>query len=122
MRSIYSNSRRAPQSLGEVLKEGYRARHPETQLALKARPLSLFQPGSFIMDIGLQVQQNFQDPSIFALILTRPDFLKQAKEVLECLGLIQKAGEWGASLLELLLKLKNGKPRIRGKARRYLQL
>jgi hypothetical protein len=98
---------RVLESLGEVLKEGHRVLHPETQLALKVQP---FQPGSFIMDIGLQVQQNVQDPSIVALILTRPDFLKQAKDVLECLGLIQKAGDWGASLLELLRKLKNGKP------------
>jgi hypothetical protein len=42
-----------------------------------------FQPGSFIVDVGLQVQHNLRDPSVSVLILTQPDFLKQAKELLE---------------------------------------
>jgi hypothetical protein len=36
--------------------------------------------------------------------------IKQAKDILENIGLIKKAGEYGASLLDLLRRLKNGKP------------
>jgi hypothetical protein len=98
---------RVLESLGEVLKEGNSLINPESELVLKVKP---FEPGSFIMDIAMHVQQNPEySGGIFAL-LAQPDFANQAKEVLESLGLIKKAGEIGASLLELLRRLRKGKP------------
>jgi hypothetical protein len=102
---------RALESLGQVLQEGARVVHPEITLSLKVAP---FQPGSFITDIAMTVHQNPQ-MGLLALLATQPDMLKQAKEVLEYIGLVKKVGEYGASLLELLRRLKNGKPEEVGK-------
>jgi hypothetical protein len=97
---------RALESIGQVLQEGARIVHPEISISLKVAP---FEPGSFIADIAMIVHQN-PEAGIFAAFATQPEIIKQAKEVLEYIGLIKKAGEYGASLLELLQKLKNGKP------------
>jgi hypothetical protein len=99
---------RVLEGLGEVLRESNRLAHPESDLTLRVQP---FQQGSFIMDIAMHVQANQdQGNTIFALLMAQPDFLNQAKEALEYLGLIKKVGEVGASLLELLRRLRTGKP------------
>jgi hypothetical protein len=73
--------------------------------------VSPFEPGSFIMDIALHLQHSAEHGgTLFAALATQPEMIKQAKQILETLGLIKKAGEYGASLLELLRKLKSGKP------------
>lgn len=97
---------RALESLGQVVQEGTRVAHPEISLSLKVAP---FEPGSFIADIALQVQHNPQ-MGLFAAMLTQPEMVAKAKEVLEYIGLVKKAGEYGAGLFELLRKLRNGKP------------
>jgi hypothetical protein len=98
---------RVLESLGQVLQEGNRVLHPESDLALKVSP---FESGSFIMEIAMHLQQNPEHGSLLAMLATQPELIKQAKDILENIGLIKKAGEYGASLLELLRKLKNGKP------------
>ena len=91
-------------SFGNVLKESYRIAHPnEGELVVKVKP---FESGSFIMDIALHVQQN---PG-FLFLLGHPEIIKYTKDALEGLGLIKGAIQKGASLLELLRRLKNGKP------------
>lgn len=57
------------------------------------------------MDIAMHVRQN----PAFLAFMAHPDFLKQAREIFEYVGLIKKVGETGSSLLELLGKLKDGK-------------
>src|ERR1700683_633561 len=100
---------RVLESLGEVLREGNRVLHPDTDLTLKVQP---FQPGSFIMDVAMQIQQHAQDQApLLAALTTQGDLVKQAKDVLEYIGLIKKVGEFGASLLELLRKLRSGRPK-----------
>jgi hypothetical protein len=100
---------RVLESLGEVLREGNRVLHPDTDLVLKVQP---FEPGSFIMDVAMQVQHQAQEQApLLAALMTQADLLKQAKDVLEYIGLIKKVGEFGASLLELLRKLRSGRPK-----------
>ena len=92
-------------SFGNILREGYRVVSEPTagEMVVKVKP---FEPGSFIMDIALHVQQNPQ----FLFALSQIQALDKAKELLEYLGYIKKAGGFGASLLDLLRGLKNGKP------------
>jgi len=90
-------------AFGHVLKETYRVTYPiDGELNVTVKP---FQQGSFLMDMALSVQQN---PGLF--LLTQPEMISRAKQVLEYLGFINKVKETGASLLELLRGLKNGKP------------
>src|ERR1700674_5465438 len=67
---------RALESLGKVIQEGNRILYPENDLTLKVSP---FEPGSFIMDIAMHVQQNPESGGLFALLVTQPELLKQAK-------------------------------------------
>jgi hypothetical protein len=99
---IYDLSK-ALESFGEILREGNRLLSPETELSLKVRP---FERGSFIMDIVLRVSEN----PAFLAFLASPELRKQAKEILEYLGFIKKAGQMGVSLIELLKKLRTGMP------------
>lgn len=95
---------RVLEALGKVLEEGYRIVHPnEGELAIKVKP---FESGSFIMDIAMHVRAI---PGVL-FFLASPEILKYAKDTLEALGFIQKVAEKGASLMELLRKLRNGKP------------
>jgi hypothetical protein len=91
------------QSLGAVLQESNKLLNPQTELTVKVRP---FETGSFIMDLAMHIQQN---PGYLAF-LGAPEFIEQAKRTIEYLGLVKKVGEVGIGLLELLKKLKNGKP------------
>ena len=93
-------------SFGNVLKENYRITHPEQGGEMKVR-VKPFEEESFIMDVVLHVQQN---PG-YLFFASHPEIIKQAKEVLEYLGFIKKAGEYGTSFLELLKKLGNEKPK-----------
>jgi hypothetical protein len=98
---------RVLESLGRVLQEGNRVLHPESSVVLKVSP---FEPGSFIMDIAMQMQQAAGHSAPLLAAVMQPEMIKQAKDILENIGLIKKAWDYGASLLELLHKLKNGKP------------
>jgi hypothetical protein len=64
-----------------------------------------FKEGSFIMDIALQLQQN---PAVL-FVLSHPEVRDNLKSTLEAIGFIKKVNETGASLLELIKKLKDGK-------------
>jgi hypothetical protein len=97
---------RALESIGQVVQEGARVAHPEISLSLRVAP---FEPGSFVADIAMIVHSNPQ-LGLFAAMLTQPEMVAKAKEVLEYIGLVKKVGEYGESLLELLKGLKNGKP------------
>jgi hypothetical protein len=96
---------RVLESLGQVLQEGNRIVHDQQRmdLEIKVKP---FEPGSFIVDLGLHLQQN----AAYLAFLGSPEMLAHLKEVLEYIGLIKKTREVGASLLELLRRLRNGKP------------
>ncbi|MEI9972140.1 MAG: hypothetical protein WDO73_08815 [Ignavibacteriota bacterium] len=91
--------------MGKVLNEGNRivGGSDATELVVKVKP---FESGSFIVDLALYVQQN----PIYLAFLAHPEAIKQAKDVLEYLGLIKKIHDKGVSLLELLGRLRNGKP------------
>lgn len=96
---------RVLEGIGNVLKEGNRVVSGgiDTELLVTVKP---FESGSFIMDLTLYVQQN----PIYLAFLAHPEAIKQAKGVLEYIGLIKKVRDTGASLLELLGRLRSGKP------------
>jgi len=92
-------------SIGNVISETNRLiKKPDTgDLAIKVKP---FQTGSFIMDFVMHVQQNPQ----YLFLATQTETVQQVKDALECLGVIKKVKDQGASLIELLKRLKDGKP------------
>src|ERR1700727_134208 len=91
-------------SIGTIAIESYRVAHPdEGELKLAIKP---FKEGSFIMDIAFQLQQN---PAIL-FVLTHPEVRDNLKSTLEAIGFIKKVNETGNSLLELIKRLKDGKP------------
>jgi hypothetical protein len=95
---------RVLESFGNVLRESYRVAYPENgELVVRVKP---FEEGSFLMDLVLSVQQN---PAVL-FALAHPEAIQNAKNVLGYLGFIKKPKDTGTSLLELLLRLKNGRP------------
>ena len=92
-------------SLGTVLKESNRIAYPGNggEMELKVKP---FVPGSFVMDIALRIKES---PGVL-FFLSRPEVIEQVKGVLEKVGLVKKAYEAGESLIDLLRKLREGKP------------
>lgn len=91
-------------SFGAIMREAYRLAHRNAgEMIVKVKP---FEEGSFIIDINMYVQQH---PG-YLFLLSYPELRKQIKEALEAIGFIRDVKETGASLLELLRKLKNGKP------------
>lgn len=92
-------------AFGNVIREAYQVAHKdEGELVVKVKP---FETGSFIMDIALHLQK---DPA-FLLLFANSDWITSAKDTLEALGFIRDIKETTASLIELLRKLKNGKPK-----------
>ena len=91
-------------SFGNVLKEAYRVSFPqEGELAVRVKP---FERGSFIVDLGLFIQQN---PALL-FVLSYKEAIDRTKQVLEYLGLAKSVRETGLSLMGLLRGLRNGKP------------
>jgi len=92
-------------SIGHVISETNRIiRKPDAgDLAIKVKP---FQTGSFIMDFVMHVHQNPQ----YLFLASQGETIKQVKDALECLGVIKKIKHHGTSLIELVKKLKDGKP------------
>jgi len=90
-------------SFGNVLRESYRvAFHEQGELTASVKP---FEQGSFLMEIALVIQQN----PAYLFAAAHPELVEQAKRVLENLGFIKKAKESGASLLELISRLRGEK-------------
>lgn len=95
------------ESFGNLLKEGYRISHPAAgELTVKVKP---FQAGSFLMPMGLSVKDTTAVGMLFAAQHYQ-ELLKYARETLEYLGLIEKAGKSFTSLIDLLRRLKKGRP------------
>ncbi len=91
-------------SFGNVAREAYHVvSKDEGELVVKVKP---FERGSFIMDVGLYVKNN---PGVLFL-MAHADLMKYAKDTLEAIGFIKDAKDKTASLIELLRRLKNGKP------------
>jgi hypothetical protein len=84
-------------SIGNVISETNRLiKKPDTgDLAIKVKP---FQTGSFVMDFVMHVQQNPE----YLFLASQVETAKQVKEALECLGVIKKVKDQGASLIDLL--------------------
>jgi hypothetical protein len=104
---------RALELLGQVVQEGTRLAHPDISLSLKVAP---FEPGSFIADIALQVQHNPQ-MGLFAAMLTQPEMVAKAKEVLEYIGLVKRPGNLGPACLSCYGNYATGSRKVsKGKA------
>ncbi len=93
-------------SVGELIKESNKILNPGGKdLAVNVKP---FQKGSFILDIVLFAQNNFQQIIGFV----NNDNVKQIKEILEWIGIIGGTTYTGGKSLIWLVKQLNGKPRI----------
>ncbi len=92
-------------SVGELIKESNKILNPGGKdLAVNVKP---FQKGSFIVDIVLFAQNNFQQIINFA----NGDSIKQIKEVLEWVGIIGGSTYTGGKTLIWLIKQLKGKPK-----------
>jgi hypothetical protein len=96
------------ESFGTMVKESYQLIHPKAgDLDVRVKP---FEQGSFVINFPMEVKEAAAVGMLF-FAQHQTELIALAKDTLQTLGFVQKVGKKITSLLDLIRKLKDGKPK-----------